>query len=167
MDRDACIAFIRASAAASSSVTRFLLVSYIQSRSSPPNWWSASSWVYAQSTQGSLSRYHAAKLAADQALFEIARDDKIKGKWTALDLRPGTLADEELEGPVELGRTKESKGKVGRKTVASVVDALLASEGFRTCALDLLGGGEGVEDAVERALKERVTSFDGISEGLR
>ena len=75
-------------------------------------------------------------------------------------LRPGSLTDEPAKG-VELGKTKTSRGNASRESVARVADALLAVEGVGNVWLDLLDGEKGVEEAVERVVKDKVDAAEG------
>lgn len=162
---------MRAAAERGSGVSRFLLVSYISSRREKPAWWSAAEWERAvRVNETTLKQYFEAKVAADGVLFEEARRRDAEGEgegggFVAIDLRPGTLTDAVGEG-VELGRTKTWGTNVGRETTARVADLLLATEGIKSCALDLLAGDEEAAAAVERAVREEVTTFDGVTPGL-
>lgn len=156
IDRDAATYFIHA-AAATPSVTRFLLISYIAARRAPPSWWNSAAWESVQATnRGMLATYYSAKMPADEALYRAGR----AGGFAAVDLRPGTLT-ERPAGRVELGRTRDSRGRVSREAVAQVVDALLAKEELKSAWLDLLDGDEEVGEAVERVVREEVDAVEG------
>jgi hypothetical protein len=71
-------------------------------------------------------------------------------------LRPGTLTDEPGTGKVDLG--KSSAGSVSREDVARVALELLERGGAGGLWLDLATGNEDIKEAVERCVKERVTS---------
>lgn len=160
IDRDSCIAFIRAAAAAP-NVSKFVLVSYIGSRAARAPWWSDADWQYSQSVNnGALKHYYPAKLAADQALTIAGRE---RGNdFAAICLRPGSLTDDAGEGSVSLGKTP-AQGMVGRGDVANVILELLVQES-RSCWLDLLDGKEKVKDAVERCLRDNIDSAEGEEE---
>ncbi len=158
VDRDACIAFIGA-AAATPSVSKFLLISYVGSRRSKAPWWSDADWTATQEVNnGVLKNYFHAKLAADECLTSLARQRQ--SGFAGISLRPGTLTGDEGTGTVALGKTA-AKGAVGRGDVARVAMALLENERVGTCWLDLLEGKEEVEDAVERCVGEQVDCADG------
>ena len=158
IDQDAASHFVRA-AAASPGVTRFVLVSYLGARRARPAWWDAEAWAGAQASNGgAMARYHAAKVAADEALVRAARG-RPEG-FAAVALRPGTLTDG-VAGGVELGRTAGAAGAVRRASVAAVVDALLAEEGVRTCWLDLLDGENEVAEAVREVVAAGVDAVEG------
>ncbi|KAK0511881.1 hypothetical protein JMJ35_005731 [Cladonia borealis] len=71
IDRDACIAFIRA-AVATPTVTKFILISYVGSRRLKAPWWSDEEWAATQEVNnGSLKNYYPAKLAADECLSAL------------------------------------------------------------------------------------------------
>ncbi|KAK3317743.1 hypothetical protein B0T19DRAFT_297060 [Cercophora scortea] len=157
IDRDAAVHFINA-AAASPSITRFLLVSYVACRRAPPSWWSAESWENAVKINTEmLPTYYQAKIVADEALYEVSKKRK---DFVGIDLRPGFLTDKPA-GNVELGRTKGSGGSTSRETVAKVADLLLATEGVRNSWIDLLDGEESIEAAVERVVTEGVDAAEG------
>ena len=153
VDRDACIAFISA-AAATLSVSKFLLVSYVGSRRSKPPWWSDADWVATQeANNGVLKNYFPAKLAADEHLISLA--SQRQSDFVGISLRPGNLTEEEGKGTVALGKTS-AKGAVRRGDVARVAVALLENERVQSCWLDVLEGKEEVEDAVEKCVGERI-----------
>ena len=157
IDRDACIAFISA-AAATYSVSKFLLVSYVGSRRSKAPWWSDEDWTATQETNNSvLKNYFRAKLAADECLTFLA--SQRQSGFVGISLRPGTLTEEEGKGTVALGKTG-AKGAVRRGDVARVAMALLENEKVGTCWLDLLEGKEDVDDAVKRCVEEHVDCAD-------
>lgn len=157
IDRDACIAFISA-AAATPSVSKFLLVSYVGSRRSKAPWWSDADWTATQeANKGSLKNYFPAKIAADECLAASA--SQRQPGFAGISLRPGSLTDEEGQGTIALGKTG-AKGSVRRGDVARVAMALLENEKVGTCWLDLLEGKEDVEDAVERCVREQVDCVD-------
>lgn len=158
VDRDACIAFISA-AAATLSVSKFLLVSYVGSRRSKAPWWSDADWTAtSEANNGVLKNYFPAKIAADECLTYLA--SQRQSGFAGISLRPGNLTDEEGEGTVALGKTG-AKGAVRRGDVARVAMALLENERVGTCWLDLLEGKEKVEDAVERCVGKQVDCADG------
>ncbi|KAK0671516.1 hypothetical protein QBC41DRAFT_219048 [Cercophora samala] len=157
IDRDAAIHFIHASASIP-SVSRFLMVSYLASRKAKPSWWSDEEWRAAEQVNKEvLPMYYKAKLAADEELYRVSRRSKT---LVGINLRPGTLTLEPA-GKVELGKTKGSRGDVGRETVAVVADRLLAAEGVKNSWIDLLDGEEGVEEAVGRVVREGVDAAEG------
>ena len=158
MDRDACIAFISA-AAATLSVSKFILVSYVGSRRSKAPWWSDADWTATEEVNhGALKNYFPAKLAADECLTSLA--SRRPSGFAGVSLRPGHLTEEQGKGAVALGKTS-AKGSVRRGDVARVVMALLENERVGTCWLDLLEGKEEVEDAVERCVREQIDCAEG------
>ncbi|KAK4139628.1 uncharacterized protein C8A04DRAFT_32900 [Dichotomopilus funicola] len=156
IDRDAATHFIHASTA-TPKVTRFLMVSYLASRRARPAWWSDDAWAAAEHVNQLMPHYYRAKLAADEALYLAAKN---RPGFAAINLRPGTLTLDPA-GPVELGKTVQSRGNVSRETVARVADLLLASEGVGNTWLDLVGGEEDTEKAVERVVREGVNAAEG------
>ncbi|KAL8761286.1 MAG: hypothetical protein Q9184_002581 [Pyrenodesmia sp. 2 TL-2023] len=158
IDRDSCIHFIKA-AASTSSVTKFLLVSYLGSRRNKAPWWSDEEWTATEAVNNEvLKDYYPAKLAADESLTAAAGRSK---HLQAIILRPGSLTDAEAVGKVSLGRTK-ARGSISRADVAAVAARLLDVdiEGPFTW-LDLLEGDESVTDAVKRVVEDRVNCIEG------
>ncbi|KAK4096383.1 NAD(P)-binding protein [Parathielavia hyrcaniae] len=159
IDRDAAIHFIRA-AAATPTVTRFLMVSYLGSRRNKPAWWSDEAWAAAEDVNTRvLPHYYRAKLAADEVLYSVSKERASSG-FVGINLRPGTLTIEPA-GKVELGKTGHSKGKISRESVARVANLLLASEEVKSTWLDLLDGEEEMEEAVARVVREGVNAVEG------
>ena len=158
IDHVACIAFIQA-AAATNSVSKFLLVSYLGSRRSKASWWREDDWQRVQSVNdGVLKNYYPAKLAADECLTAIGR--KRGSGFAAICLRPGSLSDEEDESLVSLGKTQGS-GKIRRIDVARVAAELLEAQNITSTWLDLLEGQETVKNAVKRCVDDGVDSIEG------
>jgi len=155
IDRDACIAFIKA-AAATDSVKTFVLVSYVGSRRRKAPWWSDGDWdATMQTNEGVLRNYYQAKVAADECLTAGGR----KQGFAGVCLRPGSLSDEPAGEKVNLGKTR-ARGKVSRGDVARVIEQLLVEE-MRSCWIDLLEGEETVEEAVRRVVRDGVDCVEG------
>ncbi|KAF3921375.1 hypothetical protein ABW20_dc0108491 [Dactylellina cionopaga] len=159
VDRDACRFYIDA-AAASPSVKKFLLVSYIASRRSYPPWWNDEDKASADHVnQSVLANYYKAKVEADEYLLARAKAARDSGKQFAdICLRPGTLTDDDGEAKVLLGKTG-SRGEVSRTDVARVAAELLDTE-YRGW-VDLLKGEESVTEAVKRVVREKFDSIEG------
>ena len=159
VDRDAAIHFINA-AAATPTVTKFLLVSYLYSRREKPSWWSDESWAIGQHVNSNvLTSYYQAKIVADEELYKAS---KKRSDFIGIDLRPGTLSAEPA-GKVELGKTKLGKGTISREAVAQVAALLLDREDIGNTWLDLLDGTEDPAAAVERVAREGVNAAEGES----
>ncbi|KAK0625516.1 hypothetical protein B0T17DRAFT_532983 [Bombardia bombarda] len=157
IDRDAAIHFINA-AAATPSVTRFLLVSYLACRRQAPSWWSSESWEAADKVnKAQYPTYYQAKIAADEALYTASKN---RSDFIGINVRPGTLTAEPA-AKVELGKTRHSRGATSRETVAKVADGLLASEGIKNTWLDLVDGDEDINAAVKRVVDEGVNCAEG------
>ena len=158
VDRDACIAFIKA-AAATLGVSKMLVVSYVGSRRFKAPWWTDAEWTATQQVNnGVLKNYYPAKLAADESLLSLA--SQRRSGFAGISLRPGSLTEVEGQGTVALGKTG-ARGNVRRGDVARVAMALLENEAVGTCWLDLLEGKEEVENAVERCVREQIDCADG------
>ena len=157
IDQDACIAFIRA-AAATESVSKFLLISYLGSRRHKAPWWSEEEWKATQDVNnGVLKSYYPAKLAADECLTAAGR--KRGEVFAAICLRPGNLTEDQGESMIRLGKT-EARGKVRRGDVAKVAASLLEEED-RSCWLDLLEGDETIGEAALRCKSNGTDCLEG------
>lgn len=111
-----------------------------------------------------LPTYAQAKQEADEYMTALAvqrkRESGPTRPFQAINLRPGLLTDEPATRKVELGITPKGRGSVTREDVAIVADLLLArsdTEGW----IDLVNGEEGVEEAVERVVREKVDAVVG------
>ncbi|KAK6500891.1 hypothetical protein TWF506_003651 [Arthrobotrys conoides] len=160
IDRDACRYYIDAAASPTSTVKKFLLVSYITSRRSYPPWWTSEDKASADNVnQNILANYYKAKVAADEYLTARSKAARDGGKAFAdICLRPGFLTDDDGGEGVLLGKTG-SRGEVSRADVARVAAALLDTE-YRGW-LDLLKGKEDIQEAVNRCVAEKVDCIEG------
>ena len=157
IDRDACVAFLKATLA-TPSVSKFLLVSYLGSREKKAPWWNEDEWTATQDVNnGPLKIYNPAKLAADACLTAVGK--KRRDGFSAICLRPGSLSDDGGQNQVSLGKTR-ARGKVTRANVATTAARLLERQ-KTSCWLDLLEGDEGVDEAVERCINDRVDCVEG------
>ncbi|MCJ1283071.1 hypothetical protein MMC26_002398 [Xylographa opegraphella] len=157
IDRDAAKHFITA-CANTPSVRKFLMISYIGSRRQRAPWWTDEDWASCQHVNTVvLPHYFAAKVEADECLTALAKGRG--GDFAAIILRPGNLTDDNATGMVNLGKTRAS-GKVSRGDVADVAVRLLEKEGVHGW-LDLLEGGDVVEEAVEKVATNNVDCIDG------
>lgn len=155
IDGDVCTYFIKA-AAATPSITRFLLISYLDSRREQPSWWDADRWQAAQAVNEKLAAYYRAKIGSDEALYRASR---ARRNFVGINLRPSTLTDEPA-GKVELGKPT-SRADTSRASVAAVAALLLEKEGVRNGWYDLVDGDEEAQAAVDRVVKDRVNAADG------
>ncbi|KAI0837042.1 NAD(P)-binding protein [Hypoxylon sp. FL0890] len=157
IDRDAAIHFIRASAA-TPSITKFVMISFITSRLKKPSWWTEEIWQEElNTTLKALKNYYEAKIAADQVLYE---EGKKRKDFAGICLRPGFLTLEPA-GKVRLGKITVAKGTASRASVANVAALLLDAPGTKSCWLDMLDGDEDPEAAVKRCVEEGVDAAEG------
>ncbi|CCX16301.1 NADH(P)-binding-domain-containing protein [Pyronema domesticum] len=154
VDEDGAKKFI-AAAIRSNSVKRFLMVSASCCRRKPASWYTEKDIEIYNRAWSVIGNYCRAKCAADEYLYHESRVTK-KQDFEDICLRPGTLTDEPGTGKVDLG--KSSAGSVSREDVARVALELLERGGAGGLWLDLATGNEGIKEAVERCVKERVTS---------
>lgn len=167
IDEDAAISFTKASIH-TSSIKKFLTVSYISSRRNRPSWWNDADWASAQRVNNEiLPTYYKAKVAADEVLTVLAKeryDAEVKqgikegDRFSGISLRPGTLSMEKAGG-VKIGKIT-CQGSVSRETVAKTIVSVLETEGARGW-LDMLDGEEDVDDAVKKFVREGEDSVDG------
>lgn len=143
-------------AAATPSITRFLLVSWLSARRRQPPWWNDEEWQASEDAYKELGEYSDAKLAADEELHAVAA--KRGEGFAGIDLRPGWLTNGHA-GRVELGKTKTQQGKVSRATVAHVAAQMLEAEGVKSGWYDLLDGEDETKKAVEKVVAENVDAY--------
>lgn len=157
VDRDAAKHYI-SSSLATSSVKKFLMVSFIASRQGRPSWWTDEDQKAADHVKEKvLPAYAKAKIAADEHLAALA--NKKDKSFQAINLRPGTLTDDPATGKVLLGKTP-ARGKVTRADVAAVAAELLSRDDTRGW-YDLLEGDEDIKTAVDRVVEEKHDSIVG------
>ncbi|KAJ5542294.1 hypothetical protein N7535_004714 [Penicillium sp. DV-2018c] len=163
IDQEAAKHFLTASFA-SSSITKFLMVSYLGSRRKQPTWMPDDQWAGIVKTNTEiLPTYAKAKQEADEYMTALAAQRKLdtaRPPFQAINLRPGLLTDEPATRKVELGITAKGRGSVTREDVAIVADLLLARDDTGGW-IDLVNGEEGVEEAVERVVREGVDAVVG------
>ncbi|EMD95411.1 hypothetical protein COCC4DRAFT_54938 [Bipolaris maydis ATCC 48331] len=167
IDRDAAIAFTKASIH-TSSVKKFLNVSYIASRRGRAPWWNDEDWNSAQKVNNEvLPNYYKAKVAADEVLTvlsneRLAKEEKegvpANERFCGISLRPGTLT-EEPAGKVKMGRVGVGE-KVSRATVAEVIVRVLEKDGLKGW-LDFVDGTDDIDGALEKFVKEKQDSVEG------
>jgi hypothetical protein len=166
VDRDAAIAFTKASVHAQ-SVKKFLTVSYLASRRGTPSWWSEEDAKAAENINTNvLPTYYKAKLAADEVLTVLAKDrydeEEKKGvpvneRFSGFSLRPGTLTDEKAGG-CKVGKIGVG-GKTSRATTAEAIVAALETEAAKGW-IDVVDGDEDVSAAIQKLTKEGVDAVD-------
>ena len=158
IDRDAAIAFIRASAHRP-AVRKFLMVSFIASRRAQPPWWSDADQAAAEAARnGVLKNYAAAKVEADECLAAAAAQRGV-GDFQAICLRPGRLTGVEEVERVTLGQTPP-QGEVGRRTVAEVA-VRLVERGDTRGWYDLLVGEDEVAKAIVKVVRDKIDCVQG------
>jgi hypothetical protein len=166
VDRDAAIAFTRASVH-TPSIKKFLTVSYLASRRGRPSWWSEDDWNSAQKINNEvLPTYYKAKIAADEVLTVLAKeryDEDVKNgvsvaeRFHGISLRPGTLTDEKAGG-IKVGKIGVG-GKTSRATTAETIVATLETNGANGW-IDVVDGDEDVTKALQNLVKEGIDTVD-------
>jgi len=161
IDRDAAKHYISA-AAANSNVKKFLMVSFIASRYGHPSWWSDADKEAARKVATEiLPDYYKAKVAADEHLVALAHKRAVAGDATfqAINLRPGTLTDDDSTGKILLGKTP-ARGKISRADSAKVAAALLDRDDTRGY-YDLLEGETPIVEAIEALVRGNHDGLEG------
>lgn len=140
------------------------MISYLGSRKTQPHWMPDDQWAGIVRTNTEvLPTYAKAKQEADEYMTALAAKRKQEAParpFQAINLRPGVLTDQPATRRVELGITRKGRGSVTREDVAIVADELLARadvEGW----IDLVNGDVGVEEAVERVVREKIDAVEG------
>ncbi|KAJ6191860.1 hypothetical protein J3E72DRAFT_413368 [Bipolaris maydis] len=161
IDRDAAIAFTKASIH-TSSVKKFLNVSYIASRRGRAPWWNDEDWNSAQKVNNEvLPNYYKAKVAADEVLTVLSNERLAKEE------KEGVPANERFcgislrlpAGKVKMGRVGVGE-KVSRATVAEVIVRVLEKDGLKGW-LDFVDGTDDIDGALEKFVKEKQDSVEG------
>lgn len=105
--------------------------------------------------------YCEAKFQADEFLWDESRKLESSGGkkvgWEDIHLRPGALNDQPATGKVDLGRAR-AKGGVTREDVADVAVRLLLKGDSGGLWIDLVNGEEPTQEAVDRVIRDRVSS---------
>jgi hypothetical protein len=166
VDRDAAVAFTRASVH-TASVKKFLTVSYLASRRGRPSWWSEEDWKSAQKTNNEvLPTYYKAKVAADEVLTVLAKgryEEEAKNgvsvneRFHGISLRPGTLTDEKA-GRVSVGKIGVG-ANTSRATTAEAIVAALETDGANGW-IDVIDGDEDISKAMKRIATEGIDAVD-------
>ncbi|EEB94970.1 hypothetical protein MPER_06133 [Moniliophthora perniciosa FA553] len=138
------------------SVTKFLIISTSSARREPASWWKEDDIAQFDRSWSNIGVYCQAKLDADEYLYEESRKTK-KAGWQDIYVRPGMLTDEPSTGKVDLGKARKA-GSVTRDDVAATAVELLRRDDVGGLWLDLLGGDEPIESAVQRVGTQRVTA---------
>ncbi|KAI5291561.1 hypothetical protein KEM54_003596 [Ascosphaera aggregata] len=161
IDRDACKLIINA-AISRPQITKFLMISHVGSRRTPPAWMPKSSWEKIDHVNREvLPTYYAAKLDADEYFLAMTKKRLLDGdaRFQAILLRPGLLSLDKPSGKVELGKTTEG-GSASREQVAVVADKLLARDDT-TGWIDVRDGDEPIDDAIDRVVRDKVDTVEG------
>ncbi|KAL7267109.1 hypothetical protein RUND412_010317 [Rhizina undulata] len=160
VDEHAAKRYISASILAP-SVSKFLMISASCCRQEPASWWNEEDIATFHAAWKAMPVYCQAKCVADEFLWDESRRLEAAGGkkvgWEDIDLRPGYLSDEPGTGRVGLGKAR-IKGSVTRDDVAAVAVKLLEKGGAGGLWVDLIGGEEDIETAVERVIRERINA---------
>ncbi|RHZ43324.1 uncharacterized protein CDV56_100036 [Aspergillus thermomutatus] len=101
------------------------------------------------------------KLQADEHLVAVARQRELRGSpgLQAISLRPSWLLTSPATGKVKLGKT-QAVGQVTIGDVASVAVSLLSRDDTSGW-YDLVQGDQGIDQAVEAVVRDRVICIEG------
>ena len=143
------------------SITKFLLISANGIRRNKAPWLTEEDWSHLEkqySTAG-MKVYREAKPASEDVLTVLGEERRQRdSSFEWISLRPGTLSMEDETGKVALGKTKT--GEVPRGDVAEVAVRLLDKGGVNGW-VDLLGGEEGIDEAIEGVVRDGVNAMEG------
>lgn len=160
VDQEAAKKYIAASIAAP-SVSKFLTVSASIARHNPAPYWNEDDIATFKGGWKAIPTYCEAKLKADEFLYDESRKLENNGGkkvgWEDIHLRPGMLSDKPATGKVDLGRAR-ARGEVTRNDVADVAVRLLQKGGAKGLWIDLVNGEELAQEAVDRVVRDKVTS---------
>ncbi|KAF4631340.1 hypothetical protein G7Y89_g6789 [Cudoniella acicularis] len=159
VDRDAAKKVIKASVF-SSDVRKFIMISFPASRRKRAPWWDETDYQNYLDEIRAFPEIAKAKLDADEYLVAMAkqRNDNSPSVFQAISLRPSWLTNAS-KGKVHLGKTNFS-GQVSRADVAAVVVSLLSRDDT-TGWFDLVEGSDDVETAVDKAVRDNMSSIEG------
>ncbi len=162
IDQHAACAFAKA-AADSSQIVKYLTISAINARRHPAKWWGKEQAEATVKAGKSIADYTEAKTVADECLttFGLERQERDR-EFRFVVLRAGRLTDEAPKGKVRLGLTpadEKFQESVTRQDVAATAVELLdaGANGW----FDLLEGGESIDDAVKRVVRDGVDAMEG------
>ena len=145
---------------------RYIMVSAIDVRDRDtkptPPWYNDADKARSDKTWGAIGTYMLAKLAADKALVQGNAERGLE--YTIV--RPSGLTDEKGSGMVAVGEVGCTRS-VSREDVAGVLVAVVDREGAKGCVFDVVGGDGrsdecGVEEGVERVVREKIDCFEGF-----
>ncbi|KAK7043216.1 hypothetical protein VNI00_008570 [Paramarasmius palmivorus] len=143
VDEVAAKRFIKAALEAP-SVTKFLIVSTSSAHREPASWWNGDDIATFKQSWSNIGVYCQCRLNTDEYLYEENRKTKKSG--LAGHIRK-----------VDLGKARKA-GSVMRDDVAATAVELLKRNDVGGLWLDLLGGDEPIEAAVERVAAQQITA---------
>jgi len=145
---------------------RFVMVSAVDVRDRDakpaPDWYTDDDKARSDKTWGAIGAYMLAKLAADRSLVTSNKERGLE--YTII--RPSGLTEEKGSGKVAVGRVGCTRS-VSREDVAAVLVPVIDRPETAGFAFDVVGGEGvsdevGVEEAVEKVVKEGIDTFEGF-----
>ncbi|KAI0072905.1 NAD(P)-binding protein [Panus rudis PR-1116 ss-1] len=139
----------------SASKPRLLMVSAVDIRdpSKIPEHYNEADIELSRKVRGAIGTYIAAKYDADKNLVE-----RTAFPWTIL--RPSHLTDSPGVGKAAIGKTHITEA-ISRDDVAKTLALLIDRPDGAGLALDIVGGDTPIEEALDTAIRNRVTAWIG------
>ena len=152
---------MKASTDDSSSVAKFLFISFPSARRKRAPWWSDGDYKDYLAEKSSYPDTWQAKLEADEYLVALAEARARRGgpPFQAISLRPTWLTNARGTRHVQLGKAG-CVGQVTREDVAAVAVSLLSRDDTRGW-FDLFQGPDEIEKAVDKVVRDGINCVDG------
>ncbi|KAL3475994.1 NAD(P)-binding protein [Aspergillus californicus] len=160
IDRDAAQRIAQAAARAD-FVRKFLIISFPASRRQPAPWWNRQDVKDYMQESNAYPSIKEAKLQADEYAIALARQRELRGgpSFQVISVRPSWLRTSAPTGKVRLGKT-QAVGQVTIGDVADVAVSMLSRDDTHGW-FDLLQGEEGIKEAVEAVVRDKINSIEG------
>lgn len=147
-------------ATAKAGVKRYIMVSAIDVRDREnkpePEWYTQDDRYRSNNVWEAIGHYMYAKLAADRDL--VTNNDRRGLEYTIV--RPTKLSDEPGEGTIEAGKVLTTE-PISREDVAAVILECMKQNGTKGLAIDCVGGGIPIADAIAEVVKGKLDAFEG------
>ena len=147
-------------ATAKAGVKRYIIVSAIDVRDRAnkpePEWYDDSDRNRSNKVWTVIKPYMEAKLAADTSL--VTENDRRGLEYTIV--RPGGLSQDPGKCAIAAGKVHLNQ-VISREDVASVVVECMKQDGTKGLAIDCVGGGTPIAEAIADVAKGKVDAFHG------
>ncbi|KAK3678708.1 hypothetical protein LTR78_001161 [Recurvomyces mirabilis] len=147
-------------AATQAGVKRYIMVSAFDVRDREgkpePEWYNDADRARSDKSWGAIGAYYKAKFAADRNL--VTENGKRGLQYTIV--RPGGLSEEAATGKISAGKIHISP-TIPREDVARAVVEVWKNDATIGLAIDMVGGGTPIKDAIAEVAKGKVDTFEG------